>query len=351
MWCEGCFDITTTFSSFLDCFNDSQISFYSEELVDPSNWVYELNNNPNNEFLMQFPKANISGEVNYNYNPATGKAQQPIYFLNDTDGVEIVCTNCYAVFDASVLLELHASYAHWYSVLPTLTFFEMATGGRWKYNVDMLVQAQESYQNSASQQVAEFTLPTIEFCIGWVPVYIETVIPITVGYDVSVDGEATATAGFDMEGSYKLGMEYTAGEGWQPIRSSTFNENAHEPTIDVNIEAEVAGYVEPQLEFNFYGIAGPFVNVNPTLEMTFEDHNTNWCFDLEYKMEVDAGVEIAWPIDWSKSFDLYDYEADLYNTCGKKRKPMKVKDKFPKGRKVTKEKEEHKRKHKINRKN
>jgi len=309
-------NITTNQSSFLDCFKKSSISFTTQQLVSPQEWLNQLNNNPNSPSYGGQDPANITAEFNFNYNPETGKANESIQIYSD-EYLTVTCTNCYVVLKAGLEFDLETSWDWFY---PTVDFFETILFGDWMYNLDVEVDAHAAYANAQSLTVTTIDLPEIMFCIGWVPIYIDPEVPINAGYTFTIDAQALLTAGLDFEGSVDFGVQYNDDEGWSPVGGEKINKHLHKPTFKDELNANLNVYVAPDFEFLLYGIGGPFINVVPGIDFSLaypvSDCTDNANVTVAFDFGVDVGAEIVYPDPLSSGdLSLFNGTWPLWSDC------------------------------------
>jgi hypothetical protein len=154
--------------------------------------------------------------------------------------------------------------------------------------------------------------------IGPVPVGIEARLDLDAGVDASAKGNLTLGAGVDAKTVFKLGVEWTKDEGWEPIAERDFSFSLSLPELDISAEASVTPFVKLRLGAYFYGTAGPFGELKPLVTAGLEQNSAdpsviNW--SIKTGFDINAGVGfgaisdwVALP-DWSKT--LYSWRTTL----------------------------------------
>jgi len=245
------------------------------------------------------------------YDNTTGNAEGEITLFSE-DGLSLTCTNCYTVLTLSLEVELNT---YWDWITPHISKFSVVTEGSWKTNVDLLLNAEGSWSESGSFEAADIELPEIEFFIGWIPVWIDMDLPVTVGYAADVAADAQVTAGFDFEAEAEYGIEYQEEGGWSPIQNENTAAHVHNPTFSQQVDVTASAYILPQFNIDLYGIAGPFLNLQPGIDGVFDEKNEQFCVNIGDDLSVNIGAEIVWPIDKSMTYNLYSFNDNLYDQC------------------------------------
>jgi len=315
-WDGPIYEVVTEYASVYNCFEKSSIFLYTQQLVTADRWSYILNNDPNGKLglIKEFEPSGqigVTETINYNYNNATGEAEGEITIFSE-GGVQLVCTNCYALLTLSLQLELDT---YWSDFVPQVSYFSVVASGDWKSNVDMELSAEGYWSESGSVEAYDIQLPSIEFFIGWIPVWIEMDVPITINYAAEVAAEMDVKAGFDLEASAEYGIQYEGESGWSPISNEQVTAHAHTPTFSEQVDVTASTFVVPQFNMDLYGIGGPFLNLDPGLVGQFDEDNGQYCVNLGDKLSVNIGAELTWPISKSDSFTLYSISDTLYQEC------------------------------------
>jgi len=66
---------------------------------------------------------------------------------------------------------------------------------------------------------------------------------------------------------------------------------------------------------DLYGIAGPFLNVQPGISGQFDEDNDQYCINVGDNIAVNIGADIVWPISKSETYTLYSFTDQLYDVC------------------------------------
>lgn len=185
---------------------------------------------------------------------------------------------------------------------------------------DSTVTASVNYNNT----IARIPLTGIIIMAGFVPVYIDPVLEVNVGFDGKVSakistGATVVLAPAPTENSLNLdgyGVDYNNGS-WSvldPALSLT-NWCVTLPTASANASGTV--YAGPQLNFLIYGVAGTFVNTYGDLKANISTTTSTNTINasLFAGLEINGGAEIQILDDTVASFNanFLNYQYQLYN--------------------------------------
>jgi hypothetical protein len=153
----------------------------------------------------------------------------------------------------------------------------------------------------------------ITIMIGPVPVVIEVRVDIGGGIEVSAEGNVSASAGATASATYKLGVEWTKGDGWGPIAEQDYSLDYSGPEITAGAKASITPYLSLKLGAYFYWTAGPYVQLKPLVSAGLEWNAENpsvidWL--IEAGFDINAGVGFGAISEW---IDLPDWSATLYS--------------------------------------
>jgi hypothetical protein len=138
--------------------------------------------------------------------------------------------------------------------------------------------------------------------VGWVPVYVRPVLYFYAGAKGKAQSEARTS--IDQSLSFEAGITYNG--KWNPIQKLERSFTFEAPSLKKS-DVSLTGYIEPQLVFWIYGVAGPYVRVNGNLSLTASPLIDPWC-KLLAGVDGYAGAKIA---IFSKK--LADVNLSLFN--------------------------------------
>ena len=146
-------------------------------------------------------------------------------------------------------------------------------------------------------EVARYNLTPIIVWVGWVPVVITPILMVNVGVDgdVSVGVKTSVT----QEATLRAGLAFNNGT-WGVI--SDFSNDFQFVPPSLTVGCEVRGYAGPQLSLLFYGIAGPYGEIDGYLELNADIFAIPW-WELYGGLEAGVGVRVE--VLSSKIADYY----------------------------------------------
>jgi hypothetical protein len=156
------------------------------------------------------------------------------------------------------------------------------------------------------KDIYDWSHPVTVF-VGPVPVVIEVRLDIGAGVEVGVEASLTVSAGVNASTTFRLGVEWTKDNEWQPIKEQTYSFTHTGPEITgVGVRAWVTPYLKLRLGAYFYWTAGPFVELKPLATATLTPDN--WL--IEAGFDINAGVGFGAISEW---VDLPDWSTTLYS--------------------------------------
>ena len=156
---------------------------------------------------------------------------------------------------------------------------------------------------AAEVEVARYAFTPMTVWIGAFPVVIVPELTVTVGLNGTV--ESTVTTGVTQHAVLSSGLSYKSGS-WEPIWSLTNDFVFDPPTVDLTIQFR--GQAPGRLTLSLYGIAGPYAEVVPYLELDADNLSIPW-WTLYGGVEVNVGVDTDLLSDIVESVDqeVIDY--------------------------------------------
>ncbi len=160
--------------------------------------------------------------------------------------------------------------------------------------------------------------------VGWIPIVEVVELSFVAGFDVVGSSENIITTGFDHSAHTAAGAQYYYGE-WSTIWERTVEQNAHPTTWSSTSDIDVRGYVIPRVSVLFYGIAGPYIEVEPYLGIRGEFNAgggsrgasaalMEMLDGYRYWWELYAGITGRLGFEVTiLSWELVDYYVDLFD--------------------------------------
>jgi len=134
--------------------------------------------------------------------------------------------------------------------------------------------------------VKELDLGTQTIWIGSFPLVISINLSVYVGIDGSVS--LGVSAGATQKATFTAGAKYE-NSAWSPIKEFSTEYGIVQPQLSA--AASVKCYAGPELSLKFYGIAGPYANINGYLLLEANPLTTPW-WEIWSGIEANAGVKV-----------------------------------------------------------
>ena len=152
----------------------------------------------------------------------------------------------------------------------------------------------------------EFTLATVHFS----PIYFQLgplPVVILIDLDIKAGGSgfanASLTVGFENSISYKAGISYVRGQGWNPYSEFDNQFDYTPPTLTAKAGARV--FVKPEVSVGVYGVLAGYANAEAYGEILVDFINTPW---WQLYAGLDFGVGARAKI-WS--IEIFDFETNV----------------------------------------
>ncbi|MBW6466207.1 MAG: carboxypeptidase-like regulatory domain-containing protein [Brevefilum sp.] len=156
-------------------------------------------------------------------------------------------------------------------------------------------------------QKAEYILSTqvfspITLMAGPVPIVFVPKLDLVVGVDGSVGWYMSTEVSEEL--SMQAGIQYYYSSGWSTIAGFDYAFKFTPPSLS-QFEMSLKGYFGPRFNLYLYGVAGPYVNITPYLEIKVEPLISPW-WTLYGGIDVPVGFRVIDQL--AKVLDLDDYE-------------------------------------------
>jgi formylglycine-generating enzyme required for sulfatase activity len=184
--------------------------------------------------------------------------------------------------------------------------FRLVAGGELQFDCDVLAQTSGEIGLEHEILLASFSKWS-PFVIGYVPVLIKTTLEFHAGFSLDLEAEASLQTGFNSSTEIQVGAQYEAENGWQPVFERDADFASHPLTWELDGTAELREYVRPSVSFEFYGVAGPYLGVEPFLRFAGElNLPEGWAWDLHGGVEGQLGFLITIVED---TLAVYSYQS------------------------------------------
>ncbi|MDH3269931.1 MAG: Ig-like domain-containing protein [Gemmatimonadota bacterium] len=150
----------------------------------------------------------------------------------------------------------------------SLSSFEGVVDGTVKADFDLVLQAEGSISPIKPQiDIAEITRPFYAM-IGPVPIIGYVELGLKGGLEAKATAKGSIEAGFTNTHSVRVGANWSDSGGWSPVFESDRTFDAKLPslaegTLSAQIDVETTLFLKPELKIIFYGLVGPFANIEP----------------------------------------------------------------------------------------
>jgi hypothetical protein len=187
-----------------------------------------------------------------------------------------------------------------------------------KIGVDVTVHGDFNINNFVSTiPGTKIELPSLDFVIGVVPVWIDPYIQLAIGIDGSLHTQITA--GATQHAQVGGGVTYDQATGWNTNKSMDFGYDLRPPAAVVYNNSDCTMSFGPQLGALVYSFAGPYVNVMPGFRLTLDRNDAHpgnplWA---EYAtLDIYAGVKVVIYVgilDWEWSLSIVDKRFNVWH--------------------------------------
>jgi hypothetical protein len=236
----------------------------------------------------------------WNYNPKTSKVINPSIQI----ATGISCNNCYAHLGANVVFDLDVAN---YVITEVLLYAEAEA----KFNMEGAIGMSGSFSNNGKKALPTVHVPPIDLQIGPVPMILDVSIPIDVGYELTLGGQAQLGISASASGNLKFGFKGSCASSspasckLNQYSDHGFTHKAGQPQLTSAATANLQLYVLPSVQIIVDHIGGPNIGVKPYLEFVVDGNRgsgtkSNYCggqgFGLQiatnFGIQATAGADI-----------------------------------------------------------
>ena len=176
--------------------------------------------------------------------------------------------------------------------------------------------------NGISTSIATVDFEPIEFFIGPIPVVIYPVLDVSAGVEAG-DAPLNINTGYNYTLKLTAGAKYTDKDGWSGIGKLDNDFNAYfKQNYGGSTTYDVDAYLEPDLYFYIYGVVGPYVYIQPSLEYNQNNSRGDW---LDLYANLDAGIALDIKgldnLIGTPSYSLYNKQWRIYSKFHKPATP------------------------------
>jgi hypothetical protein len=171
--------------------------------------------------------------------------------------------------------------------------------------------------------ITQITLTPITFAIGPIPVVIIPKIPITAGYELTIDGKLRISALLSASGYIRQGFSYTRSRGFRAINIRNFGYKRDLSPRRFSFQIGLESHVQADLELQINFIGGPKIGVAVYAEALFENNRKcSLYLQLNAQIVIAAGAKIDLSVlgrslykkSWGPK-SLVSYKTPVFRYC------------------------------------
>lgn len=164
-----------------------------------------------------------------------------------------------------------------YGLFSGLEYFKFIPKVTAEENVEVTYGGEiKTKEDFPKKWIATLHFAPISFMIGPVPVWVKPEVPIYIGANGKVSAELTT--GITLKQSFKAGIVYNKNAGGiNGIMDFTHSFDWDKPNVEVS--AEVRGYIQPQVTMKVYSAMGPAIPIDGYLKFKAEADATKLLVD------------------------------------------------------------------------
>lgn len=185
----------------------------------------------------------------------------------------------------------------------SLEEFRAVANGSIQLSIVTTLAAGGEINKSGSIRLATFRQPFV-MLIGHVPVVGVVRLDFVAVFSVETAGPATITTGFNTENSVEVGTRYQ-NSAWEAVFETDGAFNPEDTSWDAVAGVEIKLSVRPEISIFFYGVIGPFLEIEPYLRFNGVTSEESWSTKVSAAITAELGVKlrILWRqiTNWSTS--------------------------------------------------
>lgn len=207
-------------------------------------------------------------------------------------------------------IEFDYDYNAWYDPTPTLV--HLAASGWFQAKLGAKAGASGSVTGNLFEEVWPYKphLGTIYFQAGIVPIFIDVNLAFATKIDATLGGKVDVHAATTVHFAMKAGVHYEHGR-WSPIKElSTSMQDELQVSGDATL-AIGAHPIDTKLQFQLYGLIGPFVELDPYLSIEGNLLDGSLARTIGLKGSAGGNIEVLGYKLGEFKLDLFDWKHEL----------------------------------------
>jgi len=212
----------------------------------------------------QYSDSWVLASLDYNFDSNNN------YVINETISIsgQVACTNCYVHGSVTLFFSLDIqSYS--------LQQMHILLQGLLAVGIGGYITGTSDPNGEIS--VGTITLPDLDFVLAGIPIVIHTTMPISVGFDMPMQLDASLNLGTLASGNLTLGFVYYDG-GFHTVKDWAYTYNGNwGNAININFDAQLQVYMVATCIVAIDYIGGPALGIKPFVEFAINASygNTN----------------------------------------------------------------------------
>jgi hypothetical protein len=180
----------------------------------------------------------------------------------------------------------------WYYFIPYPQIVKFWSITTVKFSTNITLEVEASWIKKWEWGLFNKTIFPLDFAVGPVPVHID----VRLGVDVTLDLNASASFVLTtvVNATVSAGIQWTETNGWSQPRKTDFNIGMGDFVWNAYVEITVTPSVRFRLEFRFYDVAGPYVELEPYAKIRVAAKLPNFVVNLSLSLGFKINVGIIW---------------------------------------------------------
>ena len=207
------------------------------------------------------------------------------------DANVLVETTPNSVLNLDAAIQLTANF-HWFKL--TALQAQLTGTASFELAVHALASASKTLANSVPLITPMHNI--YGAMIGPVPVWVDVVFEVNVGYSADFGASADVTEGMSALKSISVGKKWDSANGWGDIYDNPAMDLAFSaPTWQIQGSADLRAYLQPKVSVLIYSAAGVTANLEPYLELAGSAQLSppQWDLSLYAGLDSTIGLDLS----------------------------------------------------------